>query len=624
MFTNKHRFTTILTAACLGMFTIATLAGCGSTDNKSSVTPTVAVVAEATPTKVATPVAEATPATEAAPTAVATPIVEATPTAEMTPVVEAAPVAETTPTEEVTPAFTVAPVTEAVPTSEPTATVAPTEAPKVVIPENLPNVPKDQVKARIDRAIEENDTFTYVVTSVYREELSYFEPDANFCSQLKEFESLKDPDFYGVFMEDICYMDDHFRAKKHDYTLEDGTKVTFYVTDYGYALDYPDGKREYICTYDEDEKGQCIFKGYDYMDAHSCFAYDRNGNITMESFYYGESLDHFSEFAYDAKGYIISEKTTYMDGIYPGDDTYCLETCYEYDESDNLIAVIHRRNDSVTEKWDYTYHKDSDNRLTGWTLTKADDITEFFVKYYKDGSVAVYYKDGAALVDPEWSESDDRYLGMVFFPNEELRNNMATTSHLHPDHDDLVHDGYTPVVVYPVTDECEGMIDYEEASLLGIPTGTYAESETLIFCSGEISREQLDTDTFAFAGDDCWCAKKVVLKDGLLTSFVTGTYAGISYDYQYDAQKRLVGEKYRNFDVFKEVRYVYDENGRLIERVRDFKQILAGPEDTDLQYETTYRFTYDADGKLSGMTATTVDKTEAARTARESVLTLCR
>ena len=110
----------------------------------------------------------------------------------------------------------------------------------------------------------------------------------------------------------------------------------------------------------------------------------------------------------------------------------------------------------------------------------------------------------------------------------------------------------------------------------------------------------------------------------MLTSFVTGTYAGINYDYEYDDQKRLIKETYGDFEDFKTVGYTYDKDGMLVERVRNLRVVMAGENESDLHYRTTYRYTYDKDGKLSGMTAETVDTDHDSRVLRESVLTVIK
>ena len=594
MNTIKRTFTSFLAAASLGICALATLTGCGN-NTDPEVTPTAGLTATVAPTSETTP--SATPAV----------------TDQVTPSAEATPTAGPEPTAE--------------PTAVPTSTLE--------MPYNLPSLSSfDHLKDAIDREISDrallgDAAYAYKQTTTYNTqgiEANVMHSNSIY-SALRYFPWFEAnfPDAFDLtaLAEEVCYMDDAFQPMMQIFTLTDGKQVTLYTAKKGYALDPADGAREYLYTFDETVNGLCTFISSPSSQNryYTCFTYDAKGNILVSADYHctdkGVYLTDFTTYTYNENGSLRSEYNGYPIGFpIPSADNpdppYETRTVYEYDDADNLIAVTHETTDALPEVTKYFYHKDENNRLTGWTEQHppGDDgittVAEYSVKYYADGSVLVYTRDD--------SYTDEVYKAEIFIPDTELRQNLETTSHLRAYWGSIDSDRYFPRVQYDnsIYDE---PCDYDSMSFFGIPGE--AEDKTLLTFYGLITGDMLKADTWkfdekAYSGTDLFYTRNFQRnKDRHLTRYELMEGSGLYANYKYDEKNYVIREEYHNFDEHKIITYTYDKNGLLTGRERQFTLEDTGSGSADIT--TTYHYAYASDSTLNNMTADTVSNTSGTQ-----------
>ena len=574
MNTIKRTFTSFLAAALLGICALAALTGC---NNKTDTDVTPA----AEPTATVAPTGETTPSAAPAVTGEVTPSAEATPTTE--------------------------------PTAVPTSTLE--------MPDNLPSLSSfDSLKNAIDREISDrallgDAAYAYVQTTTYSTQGLEAEVmhSGNISLVLRNFPWFKTnyPDDFDLtdLAEEVCYMGEEFQPMKQLFTLTDGKQVTLYTVKNGYALDNADGAREYIYTYEATVNGRCTFVSSPYFqNTYTCFSYDAKGNILVSAGYStdgGTHLTDFTTYTYNKNGSLRSEYYGFIPSADNPGQPRETRTAYEYDDADNLISVTCKTTDTPQAVTEYIYHKDENNRLTGWTEhhPPGEDgkatVVEYSVKYYDDGSVLVY--------TPDDNYPEEVYKAGIFTPDTELRKNLETTSHLRAYWGTIHSDCYLPRVQHDnsIYDE---PCDYDSMSFFGLPGET--EDKTLLTFYGLITGDMLKADkwTFeekAYSGSDLFYTRNFQRnKDRHLTRYEIVEGSGLFANYTYDEKNYVIREEYYNFDEHKIITYTYDKNGFLTGRERHFTLADTGSGSVDIT--TTYRYAYGSDSTLSSMTADTV------------------
>ncbi|MBR6019055.1 MAG: hypothetical protein IK055_02430, partial [Lachnospiraceae bacterium] len=506
---------------------------------------------------------------------------------------------------EVTPTAAATPTTAATPTASPVPTKAPVE-----IPADLPTVSFDHMKELIDKAITDESAYVYEEKTTFSGTDSY----QGRCYDLESFPKFSALDAGIIYTEELCYMDENFNTKKQVFTLVNGKQATLYRTAYGNALDYADTGREYDFSYDTDVSGNKIsyYEGSD-GTTYSCLVetiYDTH-SVSYEATYDKNSdalLNYRMKTTYcddqgRITGIVISRCTT------PGEGYDSVDTVtYTYDESGNLISKVEGTNvDPKASVWKYAYKKDSDNRLIGWTVERTTSsgafLQEYLLKYYSDGRVLIY-------------SEGERHANMIV-PSEAFRKNLLSTSNLTPGEG-----------IFEETDTLWNDTD-PKSEFYGLPSRSDFTPKTgyLTVFSGEIDKDILTSDTWfssteEYMKNNRWYYLFVTFnKDGKMTGeYSTSGGDGYSYSYTYDSDNRLTATESLNFDEHEICNFSYDKKGRLIERSTDFT--LSDTGYGSAHTKTSYHYTYDEAGNLTGMTSETIDLENKSAKISTRVLTV--
>lgn len=536
----------------------------------------------------------------------------------------------TAPTEAVTPtvtsgALTGSPEATATPvaTATPEVTSTPKATPSPILPVDVSVLPKpsfDAMKAEIDQEIEVNESLYN-----YEGRTTYSSPDfrenvlrANRCDVLEYFSNAKERKLSGGFSEEVFYMKGLADIGKQIFTLSDGKKVTLYTTNSGYALDYPGSEREYLFTCGRDTLLRTNYSSGYYDTTYACYSYNAGGKLRCKAIYEKKTNDLLGYYLYDYEYDNYFRLSRLVNAYYDsalGNFSYVYADNFEYDDSDNLISHVRTaKNPSESSETRYSFKKDSDGRITGWTESGTEPA-DYSVHYFSDGKIFVY---------TEYNTEEQTLIGDVYTVSEELLGNLRSGSHLRIARGRIAYDpedGILPGTYY------YELLDYDEASFDGLPyrreEETRAAYETVF--AGELDKSILSADTWNitpeyFEGKPNWYTRMIRRnKDGYLV-FVRlqegDTYA---VDYRYDENGRLVHESYFNFDVTKEISYTYDKDGNLISRERIFQQGDTGYGEIDTT--TTSRYLHDTiTGRLSSMTEETVSNNTNHSAARKTTL----
>ncbi|MBO4626515.1 MAG: hypothetical protein J5645_00870 [Lachnospiraceae bacterium] len=507
-------------------------------------------------------------------------------------------------------------------TATPEVTSTPKATPSPILPVDVSELPKpsfDSMKEAIEAAIEANENLY-----LYEQKTTYSSPDfrenvlrTNRNDVLEYFSNAKERKLSGGFSEEVSYLKGGSEPGKQIYTLSDGKKVTLYTTAYGYALDYPGAKREYLYTLDQDIAGRTSYYADYSGTSYTCCSYNAGGKLQYRAIYDKQTDDLLGYYLYDYEYDEHSRLTRLVSAHYnasSGRFTYVYTDSFAYDDSDNLIShACTAKNPSESFEEHYSFKKDSDGRITGWTESGTDE-QEYFVHYFSDGKIFVY---------TEYNTEEQTLFGYVYTVSEELLGNLRSGSHLRIDRGRIAYDpedGILPGTYY------YELLDYDEASFNGLPYRREEESraayETVF--AGELGKSILSADTWNitpeyFEGKPNWYTRIIRRnKDGNLDNVYLQEGNTYSIVYRYDENGRLVHESYFNFDVTKEISYTYDKDGNLISRERIFQQGDTGFGELDTT--TTYRYEYDKiTGRLSSMTEETVSNNKPSA-SRKSTL----
>ncbi|MBQ6661901.1 MAG: hypothetical protein IJM57_10890 [Lachnospiraceae bacterium] len=521
------------------------------------------------------------------------------PTAAVTPTEVVAPTAEVTPTSGVTPTAEPTIVPTAGPTPEPTTepmpepTTVPT--PMGIEDVDLPVASLERIRDRVNAEIL-SLSYAYVNEVTIAEESKYYIFD---CFPSRRW---KENGCTGI----TEYLDSEFNVLKQCFRLRDGKEATIYYTRFGYALDYPGQERDYILLYwaepftiGGETRELCVFESeVSSFGAYSCYSYDANGNRKVYAEYNSDNtLLEYTVYAYDDQGRLISERNKkmrpwdYNDIAHPYN-----ETTYSYDDSGNLVRMA--TNDEKSTEHCYTFHKDAEGRLSGWSIETKEDgepvrANTVWIKYFDNNTILTYSES-----DNNDSKSDTIKYCDVLLVNDEMYKKLLTVTDFRP----------SGVRIDVAMREAFDLTDYDaDNQYFGLPMQQNESKMIDGIFYGDLPKTVLNMDSWDYSfpeKDDTfwyWCETR---KDGLLTRDYGKEGDQISAEYEYDSEKRLVKEVYFDGYYSKIIVFTYDNSGNLIERVRTSES--TNPNAIDVNDKTlevtTYRYTYDKTGKLTGMT----------------------